>query len=680
MTNFFKILTFSLFAFGLFSCTKDQLDIGDIDAHLPATKTQIANATILKSSPWFTESASANEEVFKDLKLTFEAEAHNKGGALKAENMEEGIFGDSWLFDKESAVDLLLKGDFSTAKISEIAEESLTLTFEYGGKETTLVMNHEGGEETPDEDEATEEQIEVATNIAHKWQVNRIVDGDMALKDLVFTFTADENSLGGTITVEGDDFNGLMADKWEFDGDSHSTIIVGGTIEEMNIIEAEDGTLSVDFTNGNDAYEMEFKHWVEKMDSDLYVTADGAGLMNGEDFDNALAANKENGLQEAYDMLPAGFTLYIGGGNYDVVQHLEILEGNKNIVGVDNGDGFPVFVGPRSFGGESEDVFIQLEASDVTISFLNIKKYYRAIKMGDEGSKYMNTTLRGLHFEEVFQAIFLTDVTGLSMDEITVVSHGKNGIRIEDASDINLDRVSVTGSKAAFDLEDDSQEGLKFVNCSNVVMTEITSTHNHHERSGDWNGHGIDIDENCANVSITGAILSDNTGQGLNIAAAGASLENIVSIRNRENFSIKGYGTTNMVNCASLYAKNHRGEGQLYGVRVGQGRGAQPIIVNMTNCTLYNSGDYWGSEARIEQQSTVTMTDCIIAKNIGSRVMTDTKQDAEFIFDGTILSNANNAEDGSDAVPNFNNDDAEWNGQGDAFNSQVYPTKGFRQN
>lgn len=122
--------------------------------------------------------------------------------------------------------------------------------------------------------------------------------------------------------------------------------------------------------------------------ADRYVTPEGTGARDGSDWANALPATSET-LQQAWDALPPGGTLFVGSGVYGELA-LRIAAGGeadapRTLRGVDTGDGLPLFQGNWSKAAPSENLrsFIDAKASahHWAIRDLRVDAYSTAVRL-----------------------------------------------------------------------------------------------------------------------------------------------------------------------------------------------------------------------------------------------------------------------------------------------------------
>lgn len=375
--------------------------------------------------------------------------------------------------------------------------------------------------------------------------------------------------------------------------------------------------------------------------ADYFGTPAGSGNYSGSKWADALQLNKAGGLQEAWDAMGSSDTLYVGSGDYTIIQTLTLTASNdgesadlrKRIVGVDRGSGYPRFIGGfDDILTNNEKLFeAQTGASYFSIENICVTNYSRIFRALSKNHGYQFRNVQGWNtkfgFESqgcatnenanvgssniVFEAITLNNVAQQGF----TLRYGHNGVLFKDcvvdaggkpyddvlhvannANDLN-NRVCFMVSKKDNTnpfVGDDvpTDKSVVFINCSaNNAYNAVDANY--------WEGDGFVIERWCE-VSMYNCSAFGNTDGGFDVKANELWLEDCVSIGNKRNFRLWTIDEPAvMKNCLSAYATKFDGSfgGKTYvagtpcnmNVTAGTNPTADIAKVNATNCTLYCS-------------------------------------------------------------------------------------------
>lgn len=425
-----------------------------------------------------------------------------------------------------------------------------------------------------------------------------------------------------------------------------------------------------------------------------YVTPDGAGTRDGSSWTNAMAGNKIDGLQNAWDATGNTSTLYVGSGNYNVPQFLEINSGGtgltalKTLEGVDRGSGLPVFKGDFTHTSQRKGTLIEVSSGVSYWALKNIKISNYLIGVETKGR---NVGYRINNVDVSFMSDGLYLRGGATAADGTIGSHDiliedcdfkyytKRGIRFRDGNyNATVNRCTADAGGEAYWVSSnfpfsfqvaDSEQAAGIID-HDITFNDCEGRNNYHNGgTGYWNGDTFVSEWNSDNITYNRCKAFDNTDGGWDIKATHTYLNDCIAVGNKRGFRIWSTGEAVLTNCISAYSDNL---GAWIGATSDQARRANVII---HNSTFYNNNGY---EFRCEG-GIVTLYDSVIADTTGSTANLYDKIDrgnytlvntaAYGYVNGTFTGTNPQIVNGSNAL---------WTGVGTDFNNQLYgASKGY---
>lgn len=401
--------------------------------------------------------------------------------------------------------------------------------------------------------------------------------------------------------------------------------------------------------------------------TDLYLTPKGAGDRTGASWEQALDhASLGKAVNE---LLQPGDRLNLGGGEYRDVELTISVGGTagkpKTILGVDRGEGLPVFSSQWSIDAPTRGkaaVRIAAGVSDVELRGLRIHGYVFGVQAGPTPDHTARERLRfhDVDVDHVRHAYYLSDCDDLELVDCQVKRYSKHGIRLEQG----CDRVAFRRCEA--DCSEGDTEWEKktelfpfgfIINNGGAPNTKLTfedclAANNLMplQKTKYKNGDGFVIEANTRDVTMTGCRALRNQDGGYDLKVPDVVLKNCVAIGNSRNFRIWSTGTLD--NCFTGWAKS------------GVWNNGGPITIRRT--TFHElSGSAVSTDDR--QTETVTVEACLISKTPKAFFKTSHGK-ADFI--NTVI-----AKDDED--PGYVNPDPKWDGRSDAMNNRAFADKGY---
>ncbi|OJT18085.1 hypothetical protein BO221_42090 [Archangium sp. Cb G35] len=309
----------------------------------------------------------------------------------------------------------------------------------------------------------------------------------------------------------------------------------------------------------------------------FYLSRWGAGLQDGSDWSNAFPVAR---LQDVLDQsLTPGDTLFVAGGLYDsstpfsfypTTSGTEALK--KRVVGVDLGQGLPVFKGRWSPAdpGSSNKSYALLRFTNVhdwVVEGIEAEAYYYGVRAASSS----NLQLSRLQFRRVREGVALSDVATSTLSQSQVLRYTKRGIRlIGGVSDLRVEDfvADATQGDAAWSTEafpfgvsvENPEDPAK--GSHDVVFNRVTARNNTYQSAstGDYqNGDGFSLERSAYRISFLNSAALDNTDGGWDDKSQAAYYENCVALRNKRNFRLWNDSTqpTTLNNVLSAYAQKH---------------------------------------------------------------------------------------------------------------------------
>jgi len=294
---------------------------------------------------------------------------------------------------------------------------------------------------------------------------------------------------------------------------------------------------------------------------DRYITPEGSGAKDGSSWENAFSYTAdEGGLQRAWDGLPAGSSLFVGGGDYAAKPFVMTSDGTneaetRRLVGVEQNNKLPTFTG--TWGKYDEDdgfsfITVAKDSSWWVIENLVISKCRDGIVFERRG-RISNGIIQNISMTEIRDGIILNgggEVNNpgigshnILIKDFRIENYVKRGVRIRNGCyNITLENCYAdAGGKnwatepfqISFHIEGGGRgiydHDITFINCE---------ARNNYDDAGDdyWNADGFCAENNSYNITYIGCSSFDNTDGGWDDKSKNPLLIGCVAIRNKKNF------------------------------------------------------------------------------------------------------------------------------------------------
>ena len=406
--------------------------------------------------------------------------------------------------------------------------------------------------------------------------------------------------------------------------------------------------------------------------ADWHLSPAGAGRKDGSSWENAL---DQTSLDTAFnDRLKPGDRLLLDGGEYKGAT-LTLTSGGtvgkpKIILGVDRGRGLPVFKSSWSVENPTKGataIKFTLGASHITLQGLRLKNYAYCVmaapEKGDAPKPRTHLILEDVDMEHCRHGIYLSECDDLWLKNCDLKRYSKHGFRFEGG----CNRVVINDCTAdcsegdaewekktelfpfGFSLNDGGLPNTDFMFNRCLAANNMMPLQKNKYKNGD----GFVVEGNSQNVTFTSCRALRNQDGGFDLKVPGVKLTDCVAIGNSRNIRI--WSTATLRNCFSGYAKT--------GLWINHGD------VTVDHCTFHELSS---AAVQTDDKATLptTLTDCILS-NV-TKPWTKTAQGDVVIRDSIQFGLGF-----PDKDPQFVSPDAKWNGLGDAFNSRLFPKKGY---
>ena len=416
-----------------------------------------------------------------------------------------------------------------------------------------------------------------------------------------------------------------------------------------------------------------------------YLTVAGAGALDGTNWANAFSASQ---LATVLNTTMAnGETLFIGSGNYGnrtlSLTASGISGKPKSIIGVDTGDGLPVFdstnwTRTNPDAGQYSIISLGAGVSHWEISNLVLRNCQYAVRATTSTPDRTGLVFRGLDIQLVRHGFYLSDCDDMTIEDCAVTSYTKHAYRL----DQGCDNVVFSNSLADLSAGDatwwDYSEPFPFgfiVNNSGVANTGIlfldcTANNNrrNNQNTGYWNGDGFVVEGNTVGADFIGCVAVNNEDGGYDIKPA-ATFTDCVSVRNYRGFRLWDTAKT-MSNCVATYPFR-RSDTNPAGTESGDCIWLQHSVATLDYVTTYSNTT--GAGVREEGTGTATVTNSILSCAGSSGYFT--------LGSVTLGSGTATYRPGAGTDPSYVNPVSTWNGVGTHMDSQTYGlTKGYNSN
>ncbi|GAA4467568.1 right-handed parallel beta-helix repeat-containing protein [Novipirellula rosea] len=410
---------------------------------------------------------------------------------------------------------------------------------------------------------------------------------------------------------------------------------------------------------------------VPAMGADVYVTPDGAGRRDGSSWQHAFSGNSLQSVVD--DHLHPGDRLLIGSGVYSNAK-ITITEGGeserpKQIVGVDQGEGLPVFRGTWSADAPTKGVTavrIAAGVGYVSLKGLRIDGYVTGVSIvkASKAEDSSHLLFEDVDISHTRYGFYVSDSDDLRLVDCDLTRYTKHGFRFEKGCDrVELLRCTADCSEGDESWEkktellpfgftvnngDSPNRDFLFKQCvaSNNMMPLQKGKYK--------NGDGFVVEGSAQRVRFHHCRAIRNQDAGFDLKVEDVRLMGCVAVNNKRNFRI--WSTGMLWNCFA--------GGGVVGLWCNGG----PVLAQ--RCTFFGSRSA-AVQTDDRAKLPVTLRDCIISH--AEKAFRKTAR-GPIDSEGTIISSPT----GSDQASQFNEPTENWDGVGAAFDSRQFPDKGYR--
>lgn len=401
---------------------------------------------------------------------------------------------------------------------------------------------------------------------------------------------------------------------------------------------------------------------------DVYITPNGAGGENGKDWANAFSSEA---LQDSWDAIAEGKTIFLGSGTYEDLSFKATPVSSKNITleGIDTGGGIPKLVSTFDKNNPSKTgktfCYVAGDASDFKITNLDFKGYRQIISMHGNHS---NVEFSKLNIKETRDAFRIVgpNTKNIKISDCNITGYTKRGVRLTSGvSEVLVQNVHCdSGGKAwateafpcGFHVEKARPEAPNF----NITYINCSGKNNWHTPAGHkyWNADGFGAEGGCYGIKYINCFASGNTDGGWDDKSDNPVLENCISIANKRNYRFWSDKSPVLNNCLSAYAHKYGGSGDANGIWV-SGRS----FVHLNSCTLYHNSRNISLEPKHGKIGRYELKNCLIlgGKDDASMVANPNISIIDCQFEGELQ-----------------NPSADWDGKGTDMDPVDSASKGFR--
>lgn len=432
---------------------------------------------------------------------------------------------------------------------------------------------------------------------------------------------------------------------------------------------------------------------------DRYVTPQGAGRMDGTDWDNAMCGDKIGGLQAAWDEMSSSGTLYVGSGTYTMVQSLILSTGGesiakpKRVVGIDTGAGLPEFVGPWTIETQYNNPappqtnFIDLPdngVNNVWIEGLRIRNYYHPIFVYEQhkGIRIYNieasNVRAGINIEGTGKDVPTTiGASDILIKDCILTKYKHRGIRfrygISNARIINVS--ADAGGQAQwfqgnFPMSFSIGDKSNYAKDTGFVFIDCVGRDNYHQDADNkyWNSDSWSCEGEASDTVYYRCKAFDNTDGGWDDKSQNPTYIDCVSTRNKRGFRMWNDHTAFYLRTISAFNFKRGGSGGDLAIWM---NGTGTTSLEAYNSTFMHSGEVVSHE-NSPYSGTLRLFDCIVATTSSSSNLYNNPQSVR------TFNTAEYKQGVSGVDPQFVNPDSQWNGEGKNMDSLLYgKTKGY---
>lgn len=399
---------------------------------------------------------------------------------------------------------------------------------------------------------------------------------------------------------------------------------------------------------------------------DHYMTPTGSGDRDGRDWDHALAASSISNVVN--QNMQSGDRLFLGSGIYRNVK-LTISRGGSSqtpnqIIGVDRGDGLPVFESTWSEDNPSKGataIRIEPGVSHLALSKLRIRQYMTGVKISPAAKgrdACSHIVFDDIDIVRVRYGFYLSDVDDLRLDNCRLKRYTKHAFRFEEGCDRVTLRACVADCSEGDPNWETKTELFPFgftVNKGGApntafVFEDCLATNNLMplQKNRYKNGDGFVIEGNTRDVKLIRCRAIRNQDGGFDLKVPGVQMNGCIALKNSRNFRIWSGG--GLENCFSGWS--------------GTGLWSNGDSVTANRCTFHQLKTALLTDDRAK--APVTLTNGLISNTSQTHRKTGGNG-------GAVIKETEITE-----TPDFVSPTENWDGLGEAMNSRSFPEKGYR--
>lgn len=421
---------------------------------------------------------------------------------------------------------------------------------------------------------------------------------------------------------------------------------------------------------------------------DQYVSVAGSGDHSGGDFANARPAEQ---LQAALDALAPGGALFVGSGVYENVSLQWRTGGSgpeamKSLVGVDTGEGLPVFRSnfDRTRPANTGITLLRVAPGVGYVAIRNLKVDGHSTAVRLEG-RHRHLRLENIRVHNARDAFWFeggavpgdaeSGTRDLSVRRCTVDRFTKRGFRILGGNsqmeliDCHVDAGGQEWAAEVFPIGFHVLGGDHGVTDHDITFTHCSALRAWHDAGAKyWNADGFAAERATGNLTWIGCLAAGNTDGGWDVKSTRATLVGCASIGNKRNFRFWASELpVTLENCLSAYSFEPKRESP------GLGAWIQPgATVRMTRCTFWADGASLVVEDGSEQSPTALRLEKCLVCPIG-------KGSPQRFCPGVSVENTGSILQRSGEPPvRLQNPHPGWTGGDSDFDSVSHPQWGYR--
>ncbi|MCM2372225.1 right-handed parallel beta-helix repeat-containing protein [Rhodopirellula sp. ICT_H3.1] len=405
--------------------------------------------------------------------------------------------------------------------------------------------------------------------------------------------------------------------------------------------------------------------------AEIYLTPHGAGRNDGTSWENAFDQDSLSSVVN--ETMEAGDRLLLGGGTYRDVR-LTISSGGvpgspKTIVGVDRGEGLPVFV--SSWSEEKPDkgataVRIEPGVGHVVFEGLRIEDYEICVLVpaAKNGASCEQLVFNDVDMKRFRHGFYLSDCDNLRLQDCDLRRYTKHGFRFDQGCNrVVVRRCTADCSEGDSDWETKT-ELFPFgfiVNNGGAANTEFLfedclARNNRMplQKKRYKNGDGFVVEGNASDVRFVCCRAIRNQDGGFDLKVNDVRLVDCVALGNSRNIRI--WKAATLENCFSGWAS------------CGLWCNGGPIMVHRTTFhELRQAAVQTDDQAR----EPVTLSECLVSSC--GQVHRKTARGKVVLNETTVV------EEDAGQSPDYVQPSPDWDGLGDLLNSRTHPNIGYHR-